>query len=104
MSITKEHYPKVEKQYVRISESKTRAQTVRMRESQTTLLSDIPTARLIDHFNFRHRQTKQNYIEVKPKEADIAAVFRSHESYETWEEIEGTESDLALADMHGKGN
>jgi photosystem II stability/assembly factor-like uncharacterized protein len=59
------------------------------------------TLELIDHFNFRHRQTKQNYIEVKPKEADIAAVFRSHESYETWEEIEGTESDLALADMHG---
>ena len=48
MSTTKERYPKVEKQYVRISESKTRAQTVRMRESQTTLLNDIPTARLID--------------------------------------------------------
>ena len=48
MSTTKERYQKGERQYARISESKTRAQIVRMRESQTTLLSDIPTARLID--------------------------------------------------------
>ena len=48
MSTTKEHYPKEERPYARISASKTRAQTVRMRESQTTLLSDIPTTRLID--------------------------------------------------------
>jgi photosystem II stability/assembly factor-like uncharacterized protein len=59
------------------------------------------TLELVDHFNFPHRQTKRNYIEVRPKEADISAIFRSHEVYETWEEIEGTESDLALADMHG---
>ena len=48
MSTTKEHYPKGERQYARISASKTRAQTVRMQESRTTLLSDIPTTRLID--------------------------------------------------------
>jgi len=48
MSTTKSHYQKVERPHVRISASKTRAQTVRMRESQTTLLSDIPTTRLID--------------------------------------------------------
>ena len=48
MSITRKHYPKVEKPYVRISASKTRAQIARMHESQTTLLSDIPTTRLID--------------------------------------------------------
>lgn len=59
------------------------------------------TLELVDHFNFPHRQTRQNYIQVRPKEADISAVFRTHEIYDTWEEIEGTESDLALADMHG---
>ena len=48
MSTTKKHYPKEEKLYARISASRTRAQTVRMQESRTTLLSDIPTARLID--------------------------------------------------------
>lgn len=48
MSTTKEPYQKGEKQYARISVLKTRAQTVRMQESRTTLLSDIPTARLID--------------------------------------------------------
>ena len=64
MSITKEHYPKVEKQYVRISESKTRAQTVRMRESQTTLLSDIPTARLIDLWVARWGHDWVDLVEV----------------------------------------
>ena len=59
------------------------------------------TLELVDHFNFPHRQTKKNYIEVRPKEADIAIVFRTHDSYDTWEEIENTEDDLALADMHG---
>ncbi len=59
------------------------------------------TLELVDHFNFPHRQTKKNYIEVRPREADMIAVFRKHDSYETWEEIEGSESDLALADMHG---
>ena len=59
------------------------------------------TLELVDHFNFHHRQTKKNLIEVRPKEADIAAIFRSHEMYETWEEIEDTESDLAIGDMHG---
>ena len=48
MSTTKKHYPKEEKLYARISASRTRAQTVRMQESRTTLLSDIPTTRLID--------------------------------------------------------
>jgi hypothetical protein len=48
MSTTKKRYQKEERPYVRISASKTRAQTVRMQESRTTLLSDIPTARLID--------------------------------------------------------
>jgi len=48
MSTTKERYQKGERQYVRISASKTRAQIARMQESQITLLSDIPTARLID--------------------------------------------------------
>jgi len=48
MSTTKEHYPKEERQYARISASKTRAQTVRMQESRTTLLNDVPTTRLID--------------------------------------------------------
>ena len=48
MSTTKERYQKGERQYARISASKTRAQIARMHESQTTLLSDIPTARLID--------------------------------------------------------
>ena len=48
MSTTKERYQKVERPYVRISASKTRVQTVRMQESQTTLLSDVPTDRLID--------------------------------------------------------
>ena len=59
------------------------------------------TLELVDHFNFPHRQTKQNYIEVRPKEADLAAIFRTHEIYDTWEEIKGTESDMAMADMHG---
>ena len=48
MLTTKERYQKEERPYVRISASKTRAQTVRMQESQTTLLSDVPTNRLID--------------------------------------------------------
>ena len=48
MLTTKEPYQKEERPYVRISALKTRAQTVRMQESRTTLLSDIPTARLID--------------------------------------------------------
>jgi photosystem II stability/assembly factor-like uncharacterized protein len=59
------------------------------------------TLELIDHFNFPHRQTKKNYIEVKPREADMIAVFRKHDDFYTWEDIEDTESDLALADMHG---
>jgi len=59
------------------------------------------TLELVDHFNFPHRQTKVNYIEVRPKEADIAIVFRKHDGQETWEEIEKTEYDLAIADMHG---
>lgn len=48
MSITKERYQKGERQYARISASRKRAITARMQESQTTLLSDIPTERLID--------------------------------------------------------
>ena len=48
MSTINAPYQKGEQLYARISASKTRAQTVRMRESQTTLLSDIPTIRLID--------------------------------------------------------
>ena len=48
MSITKERYQKGERQYARISVLKTRAQTAHMQESRTTLLSDIPTDRLID--------------------------------------------------------
>ena len=48
MSITKERYQKGERQYARISVLKTRAQTAHMQGSPTTLLSDIPTDRLID--------------------------------------------------------
>ena len=48
MSITKERYQKGERQYVRISASKMRAPIARMQESPTTLLSEIPTDRLID--------------------------------------------------------
>ena len=48
MSTINAPYQKEERQYVRISVLKTRAQTARMQESQTTLLSDIPTERLID--------------------------------------------------------
>ena len=59
------------------------------------------TLELVDHFNFPHRRTKKEYIQVRPKEADMIAVFRKHDDYNTWEEIEDTETDLALADMHG---
>lgn len=59
------------------------------------------TLELVDHFNFPHRQTKVNYIEVRPKEADISIVYRKHDAFDTWEEIEKTEYDLAIADMHG---
>ena len=59
------------------------------------------TLELTDHFNFPHRQTKRNYIEVRPKEADMVAIFRKHDTFDTWEEIENTEADLALAEMHG---
>lgn len=48
MSTTKEPYQKGERQYARISASKTRVPIVRMQESPTTQLSDIPTERLID--------------------------------------------------------
>jgi hypothetical protein len=64
MSTTKERFQKEEKPYVRISESKTRAQTVRMRESQTTLLSDIPTARLIDLWVARWGHDWVDLVEV----------------------------------------
>jgi len=64
MSITKERFQKEEKPYVRISASKTRAQTVRMQESQTTLLSDIPTARLIDLWVARWGHDWVDLVEV----------------------------------------
>ena len=48
MSTTKKRYQKGERQYVRISASKMLAQTVHTLASPTTLLSDIPTDRLID--------------------------------------------------------
>lgn len=59
------------------------------------------TLELIDHFNYPHRQTKKNYIQVRPREADMVAVFRKHDGYDTWEDIEGSEDDLPIADMHG---
>jgi hypothetical protein len=64
MSTTKERFQKEEKPYVRISASKTRAQTVRMQESQTTLLSDIPTARLIDLWVARWGHDWVDLVEV----------------------------------------
>lgn len=48
MSTINAPYQKEERQYARISVLKTRAQIARMQESQITLLSDIPTERLID--------------------------------------------------------
>ena len=64
MSTTKERFQKEEKPYVRISASKTRAQIVRMQESQTTLLSDIPTARLIDLWVARWGHDWVDLVEV----------------------------------------
>lgn len=64
MSTTKERYQKGERQYARISASKTRAQIVRMHESQTTLLSDIPTARLIDLWVARWGHDWVDLVEV----------------------------------------
>jgi len=64
MSTTKERFQREEKPYVRISASKTRAQTVRMQESQTTLLSDIPTARLIDLWVARWGHDWVDLVEV----------------------------------------
>lgn len=48
MSTTKERYQKGERQYARISASKMQVRTVHTLASPTTLLSDIPTDRLID--------------------------------------------------------
>ena len=59
------------------------------------------TFELVDHFNFPHRRTKRNYLQVRPKEADMMAVFRKHDDFNTWEEIADSEGDLALGDMHG---
>ena len=59
------------------------------------------TLELVDHFNYPHRQTKQNYIQVRPREADMIAVFRKHDDYNTWEDLQESEEDLPIADMHG---
>jgi len=64
MSITKEPYQKVERQYARISASKTRAQIARMQEKPITLLSDIPTARLIDLWVARWGHDWVDLVEV----------------------------------------
>lgn len=59
------------------------------------------TLELVDHFNFPHRATKQNYLQVRPQEPDMVAVFRRHDRYQTWDDIENTDGDLALLEMHG---